>query len=43
MVRMVEGSEALRNRVGWFRSILARLSSAEAVAGKLKEVGVSSW
>jgi 23S rRNA (adenine1618-N6)-methyltransferase len=42
VMRMVEESKALQHRVRWFSCMLGKWSSAEAIATRLKELGVDN-
>ncbi|KAI9833918.1 MAG: hypothetical protein M1819_003427 [Sarea resinae] len=41
--RMISESFTLRSRIGWYSSMLGKLSSVSAIIDKLKEVGVTNW
>ena len=43
VLRMVEESLILREKVQWYTSMLGKLSSAYKVVDRLKEVGVGNW
>ncbi|KAF2101529.1 hypothetical protein NA57DRAFT_33934 [Rhizodiscina lignyota] len=43
VLRMVEESKQLKEKVQWYSSMLGKLESLRAVVAKLKEIEVSNW
>lgn len=43
VLRMVEESKELKEKVQWFTSMFGKLESARTVLAKLEEVGVTNW
>ncbi len=43
VLRMIEESEKLKERVQWYSSMLGKLSSVNEVVNRLKEKGIGNW
>ena len=43
VLRMVEESRVLRDKVQWYSSMFGKLSSVNALVAKLKTVGITTW
>lgn len=43
VLRMVEESRKLQERVGWYSSMLGKLASLQEVVARLQELGITNW